>query len=51
MFLWVSEYEQLTNIHFTLSFSDPDMLIVRVLLVVLTLRFTKTDGRLHAYIG
>ena len=28
MVLWFSEYEQITNIHFT--FSDPDMLVVRV---------------------
>ena len=30
MVLCLSEYEQLTNIHFTFTFSDPDLLVVRV---------------------
>ena len=30
MVLWFSEYEPVTNIHFTFTFSDPDLLVVRI---------------------
>ena len=50
MVLWFSECEQLTNIHFTFTFSDPDLLVVRVFGCAHP-QITKTDGRLHACIG
>ena len=31
MVIWFSEYEQLTTILFTFTFSDPNQLVVRVL--------------------